>query len=402
MSDILLVRLAGGEGGFRDWILVDAAGHARTPARRGAPEAGVVAGAARCLVLVPAEAVLLAQARVPGRKRQRVLRALPYALEEQLASDVEELHFALGPAQEDDHYPVAVVDRQLMDAWSALLEQAGVTAHAWIPETLALPLADEGWSVLAEDERVLVRSGPYAGFGVEADALPVLLSLMRRREQLPGRAQLFGARVIDLEEIETDLAGRELQPLEVLARGVVQGPVIDLLQGDYSRSEEWGRLLWPWRTTAALLAAGLVLGGVSAGLDYYQLSREQVRLAADIEAAYRETFPQARRIVNPRAQMEQKLKALQHLAGGGGRTPFLRLLGDVGRVLKKTGGIRIEGATFRDGRLDLQLVADNVQILDRLKQSLASEAKLAAEIQSATTGKDGKVSSRVRIEGGGA
>lgn len=402
MADTLLIRLAAAGAGFRDWVLIDEAGAARTPVREGVPESGVVAGATRIVVIVPGSEVLLAEARVPGRNRQRVLRAIPYALEEQLASDVESLHFAIGPVQEDDTYPVAVVDRARMDAWAALLAEQQIVANLWLPEMLGLPLTEAGWSLMVEGDDVLVRSGPWAGFASDPETFPALVSLFVSREEAPAQARLFGAGRVTVDGMEVDLVDPELQALEILGRGYIQGPELDLLQGDYSRREEWSRILRPWKATAALLLAGLLLSGVSAGVNYYRLSEQQAQLATEIEAVYRETFPKARRIVNPRAQMEQKLKELQRQAGGGGQTAFLALLADVGRVLRSNKGVQIQGVTYRDGRLDLQILADNVQLLDQLKQALVGEGRLRAEIQSATTQKDGKVNSRVRVEGGRA
>ena len=72
------------------------------------------------------------------------------------------------------------------------------------------------------------------------------------------------------------------------------------------------------------------------------------------------------------------------------------------RILHSSSGVKIQGVTYRDGRLDLELLADNVQVLDQLKQALVGEGKMRAEIQSATTQNDGKVNSRVRVEGGRA
>jgi len=44
------------------------------------------------------------------------------------------------------------------------------------------------------------------------------------------------------------------------------------------------------------------------------------------------------------------------------------------------------------------LQADNLQILDSLKQSLVSSGLMSAEIQSASTGADRKVKSRMRVQ----
>jgi general secretion pathway protein L len=340
--------------------------------------------------------VSLAEARVPGRNRQRLLRAIPYVLEEQLATDVEELHFALGPVGEGDQYPVAVVERSNRDAWAALLRENGIQAEQLIPETLALP-SDAGWSLMVDGATVLVRSGDYAGFAADTDNLPVLFALFQAEQQAPETARVFGSTVLDLEAVDVEFIDERVQPLELLARGWAQGPGINLLQGAYSRREEWGRLLRPWTASAALLLAGVILVGVTTGLNYFRLAGQREQLSAEIEDVYRKAFPRAKRIVNPRVQMEQKLTQLRRRAGGG-NTDFLAMFAETADVVRSTEGINVRGASYRNGRLDLDLQADNLQILDGLKQSLVSSGLMSAEIQSASTGADQKVKSRMRVQ----
>ncbi|MEN8802808.1 MAG: type II secretion system protein GspL [Thiogranum sp.] len=396
MAETLLIRLAAGARGFRDWVLVDEQGRGKGPVQTGIPDTGIINAVRRVVVLVPGTEVSLAEARVPGRNRQRLLRAIPYVLEEQLATDVEELHFALGPVGEDDQYPVAVVERSIMDAWAALLREQGIQAEQLIPDTLSLPSGD-GWSLMVDGETVLVRSGDYTGFAVDTNNLAVLFALLQAKQQAPDTARVFGSTVLDLETVDVEFIDEKIQPLELLARGWAQGPGLNLLQGAYSRREEWGRLLRPWASSAALLLAGVILVGVTAGLNYFHLSGQREQLSAEIEDVFRKAFPQAKRIVNPRVQMEQKLAQLRRQAGGG-NTDFLAMFAETADVVRSTKGIDVRGASYRNGRLDLDLQADNLQILDGLKQSLVSSGLMSAEIQSASTGADRKVKSRMRVQ----
>jgi len=103
--------------------------------------------------------------------------------------------------------------------------------------------------------------------------------------------------------------------------------------------------------------------------------------------------------VNPRVQMQQQLDSLQRRAGAGGG--FLSLMGQSGAVLKDMQGVEISGVSFRAGRLDIDLAVASLQLLDQLKQALIQPGKLAVEIQTATTGKDQRVQSRLRIEASG-
>lgn len=400
MVDTLLIRLERERPAVRDWLLLTDQESSGQKSQTGAPGSDVLAEARRVVVLVPGTDVYLDEASVPGRNRQRLLRAIPYALEERLVTEVEQLHFALAASQQDNVHPVAVVERSRMDEWQAMLREQGIMADQWIPEQLALPLVENQWSVLLDGDCAVVRTGAYAGFVLETDTLPVLLELMREPEALPERVQLFGSTVLDLQGLDVAMVDPDAPSLEVLARGWQQGPVINLLQDAYSRKEEWSRLLRPWKATAALLLTALLLGALTTGVNYYRLSAQQAQLAADIEALYRKSFPEARRVVNPRAQMEQKLKELERSASGDG-PEFLKLIGEAAGVIRAAEGVEVQGASYRVGRLDLELEAESLQILDQLKQSLDASGHMKAEIQSATTQGGKKVSSRMRIEGAG-
>ena len=74
------------------------------------------------------------------------------------------------------------------------------------------------------------------------------------------------------------------------------------------------------------------------------------------------------------------------------------LLARAGDVLRKAKDIEISGANYRAGRLDVDLTAASLQVLDDLKQTLTGKG-LTVEIQSATTESGKQVKSRLRIQG---
>ncbi len=65
----------------------------------------------RVVVLVAGTDCLLTEVTIPGKNRQKLLRAVPYTLEDQLSDEVENLHFALGESSADDRWPVVVINR---------------------------------------------------------------------------------------------------------------------------------------------------------------------------------------------------------------------------------------------------------------------------------------------------
>ena len=55
---------------------------------------------------------------------------MPYALEEQLADDIDDLHFAIGKRPSGlRRTPVAVITRSLMDQWLTGVKSNGLEAR---------------------------------------------------------------------------------------------------------------------------------------------------------------------------------------------------------------------------------------------------------------------------------
>jgi len=401
MRNTLLLRKDSINGDSWRWLRLDNDGQPQGSIHAGSlADAAGEAGGQRVVVLAPGENCLLTRVNIPGRSRQKLLRAVPYALEEHLSDEVDNLHFAVGATMEEGEWPVAVIGRKYMESLLADVAAAGLDVQQVIPEILAIPYAGNETSVLVEHDIALVRTGSVSGYAADSDNLGMLLALQKvdEDEQLPA-LHLY----VRQDKLQPDTAGFVGEtrvepyagdPLTVFARGL-DAKAINLLQGAYSRAGDWARVLRPWRATAALLVAGVLVSSIVTGIDYYQLGNESKQLGAQIEETFRKALPGTKRIVNPRVQMQQQLDSMQRRSGSGGG--FLSLLGQSGAVLKGIQGVEISGVSFRAGRLDMDLVVANLQLLDQLKQALMQPGRLDVEIQSATTGKDQRVQSRLRI-----
>ena len=140
MAEFLVIRLGQSSNDKVEWIAVDNNG-----TRRGEPATGTLQLAAEAaqgrsvIVLVPATETITTTVYVPVRSGARLRAALPFALEENLADDVENLHFASGVRRESGQLPVAVVAREKMGEWLETLGRAGITARQIIPGIRASP-----------------------------------------------------------------------------------------------------------------------------------------------------------------------------------------------------------------------------------------------------------------------
>lgn len=381
----------------------------------------------RATLLVAGDDVLLAEATVPGASAMRAQQAIPFALEEQLADDVDELHFALGPKDKGDVWPVAVLTRETMDRIAERCAAASLRPTEIVPEPLALPLAggvtagggrgrnravkpapvdgeaaanEPGrtlWSALLDGERAVVRLGRHRGFSGEADFVPLMLDGARRDLAADTMATLRLHRIrpestldvpagVDLEIINCESA------LALYAAGLASAPRINLLQGDYSPKQKFDQAWKPWRWTAGLAACLAVVLFAGKWLDYRRLAERE----AQIDAAIVETFERAlpgTRLQRPVRQMQG---ALERIGAGGGDTFVLRTE-QIAASLATQPQTTLRSIGYRDGRFDLDLTTDDLPTLDALKSELEARGSLGMTVQSANR-EDGAVRGRVRIE----
>ncbi|MGH8504243.1 MAG: type II secretion system protein GspL [Gammaproteobacteria bacterium] len=343
----------------------------------------------RCVVLAPSENILLTTVNLKARNREQLVRAMPFALEEELAEDVEQLHFAPGPRQLDGGHPVAVVARAHMDQWLAQLRAAGLTPQAVIPDVLAVPLAgDHRWSLLIERDRAVLRTGAFSGLTLEPDNIETMLGCaMAESRTQPEVIEVYrhdGEAGAELSISAVNCESHVASLPQLWAAGVDEKHAINLLQGPYRVKSDVVRLLKPWRVAAGLLGIWIALQALDTTLDYRRLAQAERDLDAEIEQAYREAFPGATRIVNPRVQMEQQLQALKQAGEADSATAFMALLNAGGRAILDVADVSIVTLDYLDGALNVSLSARELQSLETIKQNIESRG-LTADIESAET-----------------
>ncbi len=323
----------------------------------------------RLIVLIPGTDVVLTHANIPSKKRQHKIQAVPYVLEEQLTENIENLHFALGTWTSDE-ISVAVIARVQMSAYIARLNAVGLTPTVIMPDILAVPKPVDGWGILYLNDIVLVRTGLHAGFAIESNCLKTAFE-----HNPPEKITVYNnAPVVNDLGIPVTVKTHE-QDIACLVQGVIENQPLNLLQGDYLPQNKIINLIRPWRLTALLL---LLLAGVHVtklGIEYEQLSQQRVALKIQIEKVYRKTFPKARKIVNPRVQMAQRLKLLRAQQRHGTNEHFLSLLTHISTPIAQL-DVNIKRIHYSQKRLDIELEIGNLQSLENLKQRLSRKVKV--------------------------
>jgi len=354
------------------------------------------AGGGRWVLAAPGEAITLHRIPLPGRKRALWARAVPYALEDQLADDIETLHFALGQAPDGDHLPVATVDHTALRGWLETVTQAGLTPFAVIPDPLFLPWQAGEWSLLADGSRIVVRTSRWEGFVTDPETLDLFLNqaLAEAGDAKPQRLRIWGNPPPLTVDVARQIESEPVEPLLLFATGYRPDTVLNLLQGSYSRQMQWQRRLRPWRSAAILASIWLLIQGIGLLWEHVRLQWEQSALSTAMEQVYKDAVPGATRIVNPKIQLETRLRELAPVGTTGGA--FLELLHQGAQPLVRFPDITLRGISYREGQLDLALEGGNPALLDQLRQQLEQQPGLRAEIR--TTQREGRMESKVTLK----
>lgn len=324
----------------------------------------------RIRLLLPGDMVTHASARLAARNPRLIAQALPYALEDQLAEEVEQLRIAHGPRDPSGQVQARVVRSQDLDLLLERLRQNHIQPDAVYSELDALPAPAEGWTTLAWDGIMLARGSDGLALALEPELLTKLL----------GDAPMHTIPVPD-------------HPLIVLHQRLNEARAIDLL--GHNQREDLLERLRPWRTPAILAATALLL---QAGLmlhDIHNLNQQRAAMQAEIERMAHEAAPEVRRWVNPIAQLRQ-------LATGGTAPPaesgMLDMLARLAPALAARPDIKLGTLRFQGGTLEAQLSAAEGGSLEALLETLRKQQGASVELAEQRV-EGGQATARLRLKG---
>ena len=395
MTDIMLATVDAEDASRLHWR--DDGGASRAGSYR---EFADASGARECMLLIDAAQVTLLTVALPVNDLRTARQAAPFAVEEQLAQPLADLHFAIA-ALGAGRYALAALDRGLRERISAELRASGLKPRLVLAEQCALPCVPHCWTLSIEGEHALLRVEQGASFKTSLAQLAHLVPLLR--QQFPHTESV----VVHAADQPPQFPPATLQGLDVSwqpplrdaqrVEQLMQESALALLEASTS-TELRAKARRLWRSAAALAALAVLLYPALLAWHHAALEHAEQTLSARNDALFRATFPQIQRIVNPRVQADQAVAALRE---GVSATP--RLLD----LLARVDGVRANGfpadtrvtqASFASGALELGVEVAGMDAVETLRSAL-TDAGLAAETLSAEAA-EGKVVARLRVQVG--
>lgn len=354
-------------------------------------------------VWTPANDTLLTTVRLPTRSRAQISRALPYALEDQLLSSPEELHFTW-VRKEGDMLSVAVTARERMRAWLEPLAEAGIHPQSLAPVSLSHPCLENSWLLSHADGESWVRTGPQSGFGVDVatdGALPLLLRKAiadaREHDALPQALVVDNPPAdFDPEPWKRELGCEILVEQADFWSDADSGSAsLNLLHDEFASKRQRGPLPRSLLPAAIMVAAWLVGTVIFTTVDWWRLSSRDDHLVAEMTQIFRQSFPQqANLVVDPYEQMQRNLASSQ---GSGSADGLSTSLAQLAAALKGKPAGALQEIDYRDGALDILLKLGSYKDLESVKSALQA-AGFSADMRNSTRDEKG-VTARIHLTG---
>ncbi len=356
-----------------------------------------VSSGKKITVVLPGEDVLFSQVNIPGKNIKRILQAVPYVLEDDVVDDVDNLYFAIRKSNSeplDTQYDVAIINKNYFENVVKQLEEAGVQADVITADYL---LFDN--TLLFDEQRVVFNSSKLKFSSSISIAIAIATNTLADADDI---------RIINCRNTRNELENLILEnnldqvscnePVQLcLINNCSSANIINLLQGKHKKKKDWSQTGKKWLPVAVLFFIWLSIEGVLFVSDYLSLIKQNKALSSEIVFIYKKTFPKSRRIIDAKAQMQQKLASLKKRKGQSGRS-FTEMLSNSARAFSAVKGLTIKSLRYYDGRLNLEIQIASLQALDKMKEQLSNDNGYQVEILNASSGKE-NVTARIQITG---
>ena len=421
MSELLVIRLKGTPDPKSDltnteveWLFIEGA-----TARRGHVHVGPLSEVApqaaghKVVVLVPGADIMLAEPVVPLKSGLKIAQVVPFALEEQLGADVEDLHFAVGKRDKRPGTPVAVASHARMEIWLSALKSVGIETDTLLPESALLPVTPNGVTLVIEGNRLYVRREETPGAVLEVQPLIEALQLALTSGEEAREHVTIYINELDyererelLEEFREFTASLQLKlltdgALPLFAINIPTAAPINLLQGQYSIKRQINVSFAPWRPVMAMVAVVAVLQLGVMGWQYFSYKKQVTELDAQILSIYQQALPQDPP-PSPKLARKQMEGRLQALRGAGSATGgMLPIMGALSEAISQAPGTAIQSLSFRGDTTDLMVLTPSVESLSRIQNAVNGSGGIKAEITSANP-REQQIEGRLQFKKAGA
>lgn len=324
-------------------------------------------------------------AQMPVKQSRQIIKALPFALEEQLANEIDHNHIQfLGREGTQAH--ALVCDTHIMET---LIQQFNPDKLLYLP--LLLPQIEQGICVCILDGMASIRYSTYGAMNITAELLTLALEKLKIKEDMI-------VEFYDLDDqhnllpLEIENLGYEVQQPErkELINHIEKASIgyqWNLLTGAYAKKKAPVKTKQSKLKSPLSIAAALIISVFFIQLIQMKQYQQMTELVKDASKSFYVTLFPGENVRSIRRQFRDKLEE----SGSGPVTSagFISILAAATKDISTNANIEWDAVRFtrQKNELEVNVIVDNIAQLDSIKQKMTSNG-LLVDIASATnTGK---------------
>ena len=327
------------------------------------------------VAIIPSDEVLLLGCEVPGRTAGTVKKALPYALEEFVAGDIEDVHIAHEKIRPGQSVKCALINKQQLRQWQDCFTRANISPGNMISEGQLLTADAKACTLVFGELEVMIATNEESASVARSEVLSLISNMELEK------VVCVGGKLTDIEVSQLDaglvVENDQRDGLEYLVSRFNGPSLINLLQGEYKVTASANGRTRALFGIFGLLGLWLVVAMVSFGVEGYWAETKANELSADAASLYKEYFPNDSVPVS-QGQLARRFKA--KLGGQSAKAEnylsFIDLLSRVSGGI--TGADKIQSLRFNHQRMELtfEILLPSFNELDPLKERASTQGVL--------------------------
>ncbi|PJD90615.1 MAG: hypothetical protein CK424_08025 [Legionella sp.] len=341
---------------------------------------------ARTIIVFPTDWCGIYTVELPLLSEHKAREAIPFALEDQLAQPVSQLHFVFDKAYyQKKHYLVVVIEKQLMRDWM----------HRLSALDLAYDMITIDWFALSQEEGCVLEHSVIVNTESFSGSLSLDIWASHAHAWSTDLRWHVFANSANVENLPVVSPSSKVHHTWVSER-LLNTKLMNLCQGDFQHATSQTQVKRLYQLTG-VMAGVCFLGFVTihVGLSMWVTHKTRL-LDQQIATSYRVFFPQAQQVISPQIRIGQLLKQTQM----GHNATLWSLMENLSFVLAQRHVTPVKGVTqitngvtkvqtlqFQHQILTVILVCDGFAALEHIEAALRNR-KIKVHQVSAATEKD--------------
>ena len=320
-----------------------------------------------CIALLPGNECLIKRVEIPKGAARQFDSMLPFLLEDEVAQDIEDLHLTILD-KDSTHATVCGVEREWLKQALDKFREANIIFRKVLPDTLAVPLEEQGVSALQIDQHWLLRQGHsqrqgnYQAVSISEAWLPMFLKsdwIVADEQEEPTK--IFSYTSLPSDDVQQN-SGMEwhAKPAELVMALLSQQAItsgVNLLTGTFKTKSSFSKYWRVWQkvAVAACLLVAVIVTQQVLKVQQYEAQAQAYRMES--ERIFRSVLPDKQRIPTVSYLKRQMNDEAKKYGGSGEGDSLLGWLALLPETLGQVKSIEVETIRYDGNRSEVRLQA---------------------------------------------